>query len=183
MLNWYTVIRVVLNCSIRTKYKSIFFYKMKYDIQYSNILIQPAWKWPWMKSTSNELDHFSYARVTVSGFHNALTVDGDVITRMLTASMGHGVDMWRSSFWSSFIHKLCHVRNEIICLAAVTREIKSQNNCHSRERINVSPLYSIDNSIYIFFSFLVLIYFHLWKDYSRYHSTHRKTWAVIDFWF
>ena len=70
---------------------------------------------PWIKSISNELD------ITFTcSHHNCLVIvtsspiDCDVINRTWSERVGHGDDVWRSSFIGSFMDSLCHVRNKIM---------------------------------------------------------------------
>ena len=69
----------------------------------------------WIKSISNELD------ITIHVIASQLSGYCDVINKRLwhhqqnlNQRVRHWVELWRSSFLSSFLSLLCHVRNKIM---------------------------------------------------------------------
>ena len=65
------------------------------------------WISPWIKSISNELS-FTWMRHNCLVIVTSSTSDCDIISRR------YGFEVWRSSFLSSFLSSLCHVRNKIM---------------------------------------------------------------------
>ena len=72
-----------------------------------------SWIPPWIKSITNELD-VTWSRHNCLVIVTSSTIYCDVIRRTQTQRVRHGVDVWRSSFSSSFLSSLYRVRNKII---------------------------------------------------------------------
>ena len=75
------------------------------------LLHDRSWISRWIKSRSN-ISFCICPRNNCNIMHCA--TDCDVITRIRTHWVRHGIDVWRSRVRSSFVASLCCVRNELI---------------------------------------------------------------------